>query len=177
MFVRGKNNQNYDNMMCCETPPFGHLGVSQRTKWGMINGLTGHQSKVQRRSFGGSRAEKWGAESSLNAQNLCKKRKKTIHFAIFRARKTASFIGIKHGGKHIQTSVLPLRRILISNTLHCTLPPFLQWLLPRYNRYTMQWVRICICNCIAFSVFSFQLDFFAMSTTPKNWQTDFIIYI
>ena len=150
--------------------------VSKRTKWGMINGVTGHQSKVQRRILGVQEPRN-GGWALAKRPKFVQKMKKTIHFAIFRARKTASFIGIKHGGKHIQTSVLPLQRTLIPNTLHCTLPQFRQWLLPRYNRYTMQWVRICICNCIAFSVFSFQLVFFAMSTMPKNCQTDFIIYI
>ena len=163
--------------MCCETPPFGHLGVSQRTKWGMINGLTGHQSKVQRRSFGGSRAEKWGAESSLNAQNLCKKRKKTIHFAIFRARKTASFIGIKHGGKTHSTLCFTITVNTDFQHIALHLTP-----IPTMTSPPLQQIHYAMGKNLHLqlhSVFSFQfsVSFFAMSTTPKNWYTDFIIYI
>ena len=48
-----------------------------------------------------SRAEKWGYEASLYAQNWVKGEKVQSIFAIFRACKTASFVDTKHGKSHL----------------------------------------------------------------------------
>jgi hypothetical protein len=63
----------------------------------MRKGVPGIGKRVQRWSFGVSRAEKWGSEASLHAQNWVKGEKEQSIFAIIRACKTASLVDIKHG--------------------------------------------------------------------------------
>lgn len=84
--------------MCCETPPFGHLGVSKRTKWGMINGVTGHQSKVQRRSFGGLEPRN-GGWALAKRPKFVQKMKKNNPFCNFQGTKYGIIYWYKTWGK------------------------------------------------------------------------------
>ena len=81
-----------------------------------------------------------GYEASLHAQNWVKGEKEQTIFAIIRACKTASYSGKKMKQTHSTPSILPLYRILITNTLQLRFTS-LQHQLPHYGRHTMQWTK------------------------------------
>ena len=131
--------------MCCKTPPFGHLGYPKRRFGVWESGFPGIGTRVQKWSFGVSRAEKWGYEASLHAQNWVKGEKEQSILAIFRACKTASFVDIKHGKITpnprfkfyimLITNILPLHPLHFNNNFPATTDALWNGL------------RICICNC------------------------------
>ena len=127
-------------MMCCKTPPFGHLGYPKRRFGVWETGFPGIGTRVQRWSFGCRGQRNGGYEASLYAQNRVKGEKEQSIFAIIRACKTASYSGTKHGINTLKTSDLALYRILITNTLQLSFTP-LQPQLPHHGRHTMQWTK------------------------------------
>ena len=132
--------------MCCKTPPFGHLGYPKGRFGVWETGFPGIGTRVQRWSFGVSRAEKWGSEASLHAQNWVKGEKEQSFFAIFRACKTASLVDIKHVKITPKPPFLTLYIMLISNILHYILL-HINNNFPATTEALCNGLRICICNC------------------------------
>ena len=63
----------------------------------MRNGVSGHRNKGAEVEFWGVEGREMGFNGIDTRPKLGKRRKGTIHFAIIRACKTASFVDIKHG--------------------------------------------------------------------------------
>ena len=152
--------------------------------WGIPKGKMGYDKRGYRASEQGYRGGFWGLKSrEMGGWALAKhpkfvqKRKKQSIFCNFQGMQNGIIYWYKTWGKTHSNRCITITENTDIQHIALHLTP-----IPTMTSPPLQQIHYAMGKNLHLqlhSVFSFQfsVSFFAMSTTPKNWYTDFIIYI